>query len=56
MHRFLPTTTRVDHLPPDGLPDARILYVTTDVGHMALVTDGVAVPLALRAIGCTRLR
>ena len=51
LHRRLPSTRRVDGLPPDRLPDARILYVKTDVGHWQLVTDGVALPLALRAIG-----
>lgn len=51
LHRRLPGTRRVDGLPPGGLPDARILYVRTDVGHWQLVTDGVALPLALRAIG-----
>jgi hypothetical protein len=51
LHRRLPGTRRVDGLPIDGLPDARILYVRTDVGHWQLVTDGVALPLALRAIG-----
>jgi hypothetical protein len=42
---------RVDGLPVAGFPDARILYAKTDVGHWQLVTDGVALPLALRAIG-----
>lgn len=51
MHRNLPATVRVDGLPTDGFPDARILYAKTDVGHWQLVTDGVAIPLALRAIG-----
>jgi hypothetical protein len=51
LHRQLPSTKRIDGLPPTGLPDARILYVKTDVGHWQLVTDGVALPLALRAIG-----
>ncbi len=51
MHRYLPSTVRVDGLPQDGFPDARILYAKTDVGHWQLVTDGVALPLALRAIG-----
>jgi hypothetical protein len=51
LHRQLPSTRRVDGLPLDGLPDARILYVRTDVGHWDLVTGGVALPLALRAIG-----
>lgn len=51
LHRGLPSTRRVTGLPQTGLPDARILYVRTDVGHWELVTDGVALPLALRAIG-----
>jgi hypothetical protein len=51
MHRYLPSTVRVDGLPEQGFPDARILYAKTDVGHWQLVTDGVALPLALRAIG-----
>ena len=51
LHRRLPATRRVDGLPRDQLPDAPILYVRTDVGHWPLVTDGVALPLALRAIG-----
>ncbi len=55
LHRRLPSTRRIDGLPPDGLPDARILYVRTGAGHWELVTDGVALPLALRAIGVPRL-
>jgi hypothetical protein len=51
MHRYLPSTVHVDGLPAQGFPDARILYAKTDVGHWQLVTDGVALPLALRAIG-----
>jgi hypothetical protein len=51
LHSQLPSTVRVSGLPLDGLPDARILYVRTMVGHWQLVTDGVALPLALRAIG-----
>jgi hypothetical protein len=51
MHRQLPSTRRVDGLPLDGFPDARILYARTSVGHWELVTAGVALPLALRAIG-----
>jgi hypothetical protein len=50
LHYHLPSTRRVDGLPADGLPAARILYVRTDVGHWDLVTGGVALPLALRAI------
>jgi hypothetical protein len=51
MHRSLPATVRVEGLPEQGFPDARVLYAKTDVGHWQLVTDGVALPLALRAIG-----
>ena len=51
LHRRLPNTKRVNGLPQNALPDAPILYVKTDVGHWPLVTDGVALPLALRAIG-----
>jgi hypothetical protein len=50
LHRHLAGTKRVAGLPLDGLPEARIVYVRTDVGHWQLVTDGVALPLALRAI------
>jgi hypothetical protein len=50
MHRFLPSTVRVVGLPPEGFPQTRILYAKTTVGHYPLVTDGVALPLALRAI------
>jgi hypothetical protein len=50
LHRRLPSTKRVSGLPMDGLPDAHIVYVRTDVGHWQLVTDGVALPLALRGI------
>jgi hypothetical protein len=49
LHARLPSTRRVSGLPA-RLPDGRILYVRTDVGHWQLVTDGVALPLALRAI------
>ena len=51
MHRHLPSTVRVDGLPAEGFPDAHIVYAKTDVGHWQLVTDGIALPLALRAIG-----
>jgi len=50
MHRQLPSTVRVVGLPEEGFPEARILYAKTTVGHYPLVTDGVALPLALRAI------
>ena len=53
MHRRLPETHRVIGLPKTGLPDARILYVKTFAGHYPLVNDGVALPLALRAVGAS---
>lgn len=55
MHRMLPSTVRVDGLPLEGLPEERIVYAKTDVGHWQLVTDGVAIPLTLRAIGVPML-
>jgi hypothetical protein len=53
IHAFLPGTKRVDGLPAEWTDDtrsARVLYVRTDVGHMPMITDGVALPLALRAL------
>jgi len=50
LHRMIPGTEKLDGLPMDGFPDARVAYVKTDVGHWQLVTDGVAIPLALRGI------
>lgn len=50
LHSMLPSTVRVVGLPPEGFPEARILYAKTTVGHYPLVTDGIALPLALRAI------
>jgi hypothetical protein len=55
MHRQLPGTRWVDGLPNDELPDAQVVYAKTGVGHWSLVTDGVALPLALRSIGVERL-
>jgi hypothetical protein len=55
MHRQLPDTVRVDGLPLDGLPAGRIVYAKTDVGHWPLVTDGIALPLALRALDLPRI-
>lgn len=51
LHSRLPGTLRVDGLRRTSLPEAPIVYVRTGVGHWPLVTDGVALPLALRAIG-----
>jgi len=53
IHAFLPGTKRVYGLPTDWTDDARaarVLYVRTHVGHMPMITDGVALPLALRAL------
>src|SRR5262249_24933168 len=53
LHAFLPGTVRVDGLPDDwtdGTRSARVLYVRTGVGHMPMIPDGVALPLALRAL------
>jgi hypothetical protein len=55
MHQAMPGTFRVDGLPElDFAADARaarVLYVRTDIGHWPLVTGGVAIPAALRALG-----
>ncbi len=51
MHRQLPTTQRVTELALEGLPDAPVVYAKTRLDHWALVTGGVALPLALRALG-----
>ena len=53
IHMFLPSTKRVYGLPSHWSDDdraARVLYVRTSVGHMPMITDGVALPLALRAL------
>ncbi|MCE9572107.1 MAG: hypothetical protein K8W52_03010 [Deltaproteobacteria bacterium] len=57
LHRWLPETVTVDDfaagaasaLPADA-QQARIVYARSTVGHMALVTGGVALPLLLRAL------
>lgn len=53
IHAFLPGTKRVVGLPaewPEDARSARVIYVRTDVGHMPMITDGVALPFALRAV------
>lgn len=55
LHRMLRDTVRVDGLPREGFPEARVLYAKTTVGHWALVTDGVAIPLSLRALALPRI-
>jgi hypothetical protein len=50
---FLPGTKRIDGLPSelsDEARSARVLYVRTWVGHMPMITGGVALPLALSAL------
>lgn len=56
-HRSLPGTTTVERFPSpeEGsfakfARDARILYVRATRTHMELVTDGVALPMTLRAL------
>ncbi len=55
MHRQLPGTTYVARLPAGDLPEGRIVYARTHVGHWQLLDDGVALPLALRAIDVSRV-
>ncbi len=53
MAAFLPSTKRVYGLPTDWTDDnrtARVLYVRTSVGHMPMITEGKALPMALRAL------
>ncbi len=53
LHAFLPGTKRVDGLPTQWAEDvrtSRVIYVRTGVGHMPMITDGVALPVALRAV------
>jgi len=56
-HRALPGSLVVQGFPPaeaGALPDAarnaRVLYIRASRGHMDLVTDGVALPMLLRAL------
>jgi hypothetical protein len=54
IHAFLRETKRVYGLSTelsDDAKSARVLYLRTDVGHMPMITDGVALPLALSALG-----
>jgi hypothetical protein len=57
IHEALPETVIVDRFPPPeegALPGdsqrARVLYVRSYMGHMTLVTGGVAIPMILRAL------
>lgn len=56
-HRALPETVTVERFPPPErgtLPveawDARVVYVRSYMGHMQLVTGGVAIPMILRTL------
>lgn len=59
--RLGPEVVTLDRFPEDdrGLPEearrARVLYVRSQFGHMPLVTDGHALPMALRLIPAERL-
>lgn len=56
LHASLPETQVYDGFPPPeegrliGARDAQIVYVRSQLGHMPLVTDGVALPMLLRAL------
>lgn len=57
----VPDTVIVDRFPfapeewSDAARSARHLYVRSQLGHMALVTDGLAIPLLLRLLPVPRL-
>lgn len=59
LHRLLPGTLIVDGFPTDELPaaarSARILYIRSQLGHMPLVTGGLAMPVLLRALEASRI-
>ena len=55
LHEELPETLIFDRFPPGdrghlrGARTARVVYVHSQIGHMPLVTGGVALPMVLRA-------
>lgn len=59
LHRSLPSTVVLDGFPVLGIPEdaraARILYIRSELGHMPLVTAGVALPTILRALRAKRV-
>jgi hypothetical protein len=55
MHRQLPATTYVDGLTAASLPEGKVVYARTHVGHWQLLNDGIALPIALRSIDVARL-
>ena len=53
MHAYLPETRRLYGLGgtwSDEVRASRVIYVRTRVGHMPMITEGVALPLALSAV------
>jgi len=56
LHASLPETVSYDSFPAAevgrlvGARQARIVYVRTELGHMPLITGGVALPMILRAL------
>lgn len=61
LHAQLPDTVVLDGFPSlaDGMPRtvqrARIVYIKSRIGHMPLVTDGIALPMLLRTLRAKRL-
>jgi hypothetical protein len=61
LHAQLPDTVVLDDFPsleegmPRNLQRARIVYIKSKIGHMPLVTDGVALPMLLRMLRAKRL-
>ncbi|MEO8699370.1 MAG: hypothetical protein ABI867_04975 [Kofleriaceae bacterium] len=56
-HRRLPHSLVFDEFPSafERARDARVVYVRSDMGHMPLVTGGIAIPLLLRALAVPAL-
>lgn len=56
LHALLPETLVFDEFPPArighlvGARGARVVYVRSQLDHMALVTNGLAIPMLLRAV------
>lgn len=56
LHALLPETVVFDEFPPargahlTGARDARVVYVRSQFDHMSLVTNGIAIPIVLRAL------
>jgi hypothetical protein len=53
-HELLGETFTIYGFPAKRIPDearrARVLYIRSNVGHMRLVTGGIAIPVILRAL------